>query len=108
MSGLRDALGYWMVRTDRTGYMVWFALSLIFAAVGGGVALSEAFSAPFVIQDDARRHSDPKNLPGVFRLSPLLGAKRSYIASNVSDVSASPRSAAQVGRRVPCPHPQTR
>ncbi|MCP4328530.1 MAG: hypothetical protein GY791_08865 [Alphaproteobacteria bacterium] len=70
MSGMRDAVGYWMARTDRTGYTVWFALSLAVAAVGGGVAMTEAFSAPFVIQDDARQHvvwalrfSDPELFP---------------------------------------------
>jgi len=51
-----DALGFWMTRTDRSGTLLWFGLSLLVAAYGGGVALSEAFAGADVIQDDARQH----------------------------------------------------
>jgi hypothetical protein len=34
----------------------WFSLSLIITAIYSGFALREAFSHPYIVQDDARQH----------------------------------------------------
>jgi hypothetical protein len=36
--------------------LFWFSLSLIFGAIFGVMALQEAFSQNYVVQDDARQH----------------------------------------------------
>jgi len=36
--------------------LFWFSLSLIIAAIYSGLALREAFSHPYIVQDDARQH----------------------------------------------------
>lgn len=48
----------------------WFALSLVYAAVYGAIALHEAFSHPYIVSDDARQHifwmrrfNDPELFP---------------------------------------------
>ncbi len=49
----------------------WFALALLFAVLSGLLALGEAFSSPYVVQDDQRQHVfwmaryvDPGAFPG--------------------------------------------
>lgn len=48
----------------------WFALSLVYAAIYGAIALHEAFSHPYIVSDDARQHifwmrrfNDPELFP---------------------------------------------
>ncbi|MEB3885120.1 hypothetical protein [Lyngbya sp. CCY1209] len=36
--------------------LLWLGLSLVFATIYGGLAIAEAFSQDYVIQDDARQH----------------------------------------------------
>ncbi len=43
-------------RPTQGWYLFWLALSLLFALWFSGMALQEAFSHPYVIQDDARQH----------------------------------------------------
>jgi len=61
----------WLDRTDRVAWRWWFALAILFAAVGGGLSLAEGFGGEFVVQDDARQHvfwtrryADPELFPG--------------------------------------------
>lgn len=51
----------------------WFSLSLTFAAIYGCMALQQAFSSEYVVQDDARQHVfwmqrflEPELLPNDF------------------------------------------
>jgi hypothetical protein len=43
-------------KTSRSRLMVWFSLSLTFAALYGMLLLADAFSGDYVVQDDARQH----------------------------------------------------
>ncbi len=43
-------------KLSRSSMRVWFSLSLIFAIIYSLLALQEAFSSQYVIQDDARQH----------------------------------------------------
>ncbi|MGJ3254530.1 MAG: hypothetical protein ACFE0J_25860, partial [Elainellaceae cyanobacterium] len=44
------------VPSTRTALVFWFCLSLTFAAIYSLLALQQAFSADYVVQDDARQH----------------------------------------------------
>ncbi len=43
-------------KTSRSPAVFWFSLSLTFAAIYGFLALRQAFSGEYVVQDDARQH----------------------------------------------------
>lgn len=43
-------------KVPKSTIIFWFALTLTFAAIYGGMVLQEAFSAEYVVQDDARQH----------------------------------------------------
>ncbi|MBD0311321.1 MAG: hypothetical protein ICV80_25530, partial [Microcoleus sp. T1-bin1] len=43
-------------RTWRSHTIFWLALSLTFATVYGFLGLKQAFSAEYMVQDDARQH----------------------------------------------------
>lgn len=71
MTALLSWLDFWVRRNDRPGHAMWFSLAMLFALLGAGLNLFEAFSAPYVIQDDARQHVfwmqrfiDPDLFPG--------------------------------------------
>jgi hypothetical protein len=58
-------------KLPRRQLIFWFSLSLTFAAIFSLVGLQQAFSAPYVVQDDARQHVfwmqrflDPTLFPG--------------------------------------------
>lgn len=43
-------------KTSKQKVIFWFSLSLTFAAIYGGLALKQAFSGQYVVQDDAREY----------------------------------------------------
>lgn len=43
-------------KASKSQVSIWFCLSLAFAALYGGLALHQAFSGEYVVQDDARQH----------------------------------------------------
>ncbi len=51
-TNLRNSIG----RSPQSGVVVWLGLSLIVAAIYSLLALQQAFSADYVVQDDARQH----------------------------------------------------
>ncbi len=56
----RQPLPKFLTQPRSTGLTVhvvfWFSLSLIIAAIYSGLALREAFSHAYIVQDDARQH----------------------------------------------------
>ena len=47
---------HWLTRDDRAGHLLWIGTALLFGAYAAVFGLIEAFSSPYVIQDDARQH----------------------------------------------------